>query len=112
MGFLIMGVIGYVVKLSEFLLSFLLTNCSLRMGRLTRFFSFQSTFPSTTSSSVALKRFVMYGNCMIGCERCEKWQVGKVGEEEQKSSERYGHMAKAPQAVKMVAAYKLVSRLS
>jgi hypothetical protein len=65
MGFLIMGVIGYVVKLSEFLPSFLLTNCSLRTGRLTRFFSFQSTFPSTTSSLEALKRFLTCGYCKM-----------------------------------------------
>ena len=57
MGFLIMGVIGYIVKLSECPLPLKSSFFQLYdTGRLTVIFSLQSTSPSTTSSSVALKR--------------------------------------------------------
>jgi len=106
MGFLIMGVIGYIVKLSKCLsrpkASFILVNES---GKLTSIL--QSTFPSTTSSSVALKRF-SHALRLHDWARKKRAASGTAdGGEEQKrdgASERYGHTATVSQMVKMVAA--------
>jgi hypothetical protein len=72
---LIMGVIGYIVKLSEFPFSSILPMI-MRADVLTAILFLQSTSPSTTSSSVALKRFLTHGNCRM------RAAVGTIGEEE------------------------------